>query len=203
MKYTKTYLLGNLVEYRAYNADPFNNDKITFEEYSEVFHDVSGGNHLDLIISAGRSALTDINNRQKLKDVVKYQNQLYDNAVHTDTSKVAVNFTYGKRHEGFDKDYVYRNGKIYGPVFVGEPLLMFESDYAISNDVEWTAQALVEFENNTLVESLQYLDHTTSCASCEFAAACTGRGVIKLMKTLRTKDCLAPKRAFEQTRTSK
>lgn len=200
MRYTKTYLLGNLVEYRDYNANPFNNDKITFEEYSEEFHDVAKGNHLDLVIAAGRSPLNDLNNREKLKSIVKYQSRLYDDAIKTDSSIKAVNFTYGKRHEGFDKDYVYRNGKIYGPVFVGEPLIMFEKDYSISNDVEWTTQTLVDYENNLLVESLEYLERTDQCDKCEFAPACVGRGVIKLMKTLRATECLAPKKAFERTR---
>lgn len=200
MKYTKTYLIGNLVEYRDYNANPMHNDKITFEEYSHEFHDVSRGNHLDLVIAAGRSPLNDINNRERLKSIVKYQNQLYDDAIHTDTSKQVVNFTYGKRHEGFDKDYVYRNGRIYGPVFVGEPLVTFEEDYSIPNDADWTTKTLVDFENQTLVESLLYLDKTKECASCEFAPLCAGRGVIKLMKTLKATECLAPKQAFQQTR---
>ena len=202
VNYTKTYLLGNLLEYREYNSNPYNNGKITFEEYSEEFHESSKGNHLDLVISAGRLPLTDINNREKLKAIVKYQNTLYNDAIHRDMSKSAVNFTYGKRHEGFDKDYVYRNGSIYAPVFVGEPLLMFEDGYNIPNTQDWTTKTLVDFETATLVESLLYLDQTDSCATCEFAAACAGRGVIKLMKTLKIKECFAPKQAFIETRQS-
>lgn len=200
-KYTKTYLIGNLVEYRDYNADPFNNDKITFEEYSELFHEASNGNHLDLVIANGRSPLTDLNNREALKSVVRYQNRLYNEAIQTEASKTNVNFTYGKLHEGFDKDYIYKNGSIYSPVFAGEPLVVFEPDYGLSNDVEWTTASLIDYENDFMVESLEYLERTTQCSSCEFAHVCAGRGILKLMKTLRVTDCFAPKQAFQYIRT--
>jgi hypothetical protein len=200
MKYTKTYLLGNLVEYREYNADPFNNEKITFEEYSDIFRDTSSGNYLDLIISDGRSSLKDINNRERLKSTIKYQTRLYNEGISTDSSKRKINFTYGHRHEGFDKDYVYRNGNIYSPVFVGEPLLMFEPEYSIDQSQQWSTNTLIEFENQMLVDSLMYLEKTNECSTCEFAPLCVGRGVIKLMETLREKQCISPKLAFERTR---
>lgn len=199
-KYTKTYFLANLLEYRAYNKDPFNQDKITFEEYNDIFHKNSKGNYLDVVITAGRSPLKDINHSQRLKDIWKYYNDVYDNAFQTDTSKGSVNFACGKLHEGFDKDYVYRNGNIYAPIFVGEPLVIFEDQYCIPNDADWTTSTLVDFENQTLVDSFQYMPSTKQCSDCEFATLCTSRGVLKLMEILKIRDCMAPKRAMRFVR---
>jgi len=185
-KYTKTYLIGNLYEYKKF---------VDFEFYSEDFHDKWDG-HLDLVITEGRLNLTNPFNRQRLRHMIEYQNDLYNRSVEHDHGKIIVNFTNGKRHEGYDKDYVYKNGRIYAPVFVGEPLVTFEEGYYLDRSVEWNTDNLVEFENRMTVESFEYLPQTQHCATCEFANACVARGLTKLMKTLKVTDCLAPKPAF-------
>lgn len=189
--YTKTYLIGNLHEYRQFKD---------FDFFSEDFHNRWQGGHLDIVITEGRLTQTNPFNRQRLRNMVQYQNSLYDQFVTEDHGKEVVNFTYGKRHEGYDKDYVYKNGKIYAPVFLGEPLVIFEESYALGREVEWNTANLVDFENQMLIESLEYVQQTTHCGSCEFAPACSARGLLKLMKTLNVKECFAPRSAFVELR---
>lgn len=131
--------------------------------------------------------------------MVEYQNDLYNRSVKERSIKI-VNFTQGKAYEGGDKDYVYKNGRIYAPVFVGEPLVIFEDSYSLGKDVEWTTDNLIQFENQMTVESFEYLAKTKYCTSCEFASACVSRGLTKMMKTLNVTDCFAPKPAFIQLR---
>lgn len=189
-KYTKTYLVGNLYEYKKFSD---------FEFYSKDFHNRWNGGHLDLVITEGRLPLHDINSRARLRNIIRFQNDLYDRTVEKRNFK-DINFTYGKLHEGGDKDYVYKNGRIYAPVFVGEPLIVFEDSYSLGREIEWTTDNLVHFENQMTVESLEYLEETNECNTCEYANLCVARGLTKLMKTLHVKDCFAPKDAFNRVR---
>jgi hypothetical protein len=197
--YTKTYLIGNLFEYKKYNDDPFNNDTINFEQYTDEFYKTTKS-PIDLVISDGRLPQNDINNREKLRSTLKYRNKIFDDAFKTQSGIQTIHFPDGHRHEGFDKDYIYRGGKLYAPVFVGEPLVIFEDEYSIPNNIAWTTETLVNYENNLLVDSLEYMEYTNECSCCEFANLCIGRGVIRLMKTLNLKTCSAPKAAFAYAR---
>lgn len=190
-EYGGVYNIVNLYEYKKH-VDPLSE----FHEFSTKFDHVWHEGHLDLVISEGRLPLTDPENKQKVLKMVNYLNGLYEKAVIKDKSTL-VNFNYGKRYEGYDKDYVYKNGNLYSTVFLGEPLIVYEEDSSLGKDSEWNYKTIVEFENQLMLNSLKYMEKTKDCLNCEFAPHCAGRGLLYLMEKLEAVDCLAPRDGFK------
>ncbi len=185
------YNIVNLHEYQK-EHDPL----YQFHDFSKYFNQIWPEGHLDLVISEGRLPLTIPENKKKVLHLIKYLNLLFEKAVIEEKSQ-EVNFNYGKRYEGYDKDYVYKNGNLYSTVFLGEPLIVYEDDAGLGADTVWNYNTIVEFENRMMVDSLKYIEKTTECAGCEYASNCVGRGMHYLMEKLDYKDCLAPRAGFK------
>jgi len=191
---TNFVVVNNVVNYYQFQKkfDPF----VNYHEFSELFAQRWGAGHLDLVVSEGRLPLNILANRDKLQLMIRSLNKLFEKFV-VDEKSSLVNFTYGKRYEGYYKDYIYKNGNLYMSVFLGEPMAIFEEDAGLGSTAEWNFKSIVDFENKTMLDSLEYMAQTTECMQCEYASNCLGRRLIYLMKKLDVKDCLAPKRGFK------
>lgn len=201
-KYKRAIVVVNAYEYKL-QQNPFNNHKVNFLEYSKEFFKVTGGDHIDFTITEGRLDTSADFNKHRLASIFRYYNDLFNQIVDgTPASLTAINFTYGKPHEGTEwrRGLMYRNGKLYFMVYIGELIPIFEDSYAIPNDEVWNMDTYIKYRNKFLVESLNYVSETDDCSSCEFVNHCVSRGTIKVMKTCGVKDCLAPRKAFTRTR---
>lgn len=197
--YSKSYLTGNISAYHEYNEDPLTNDKVTFAEYSHDFYSQTSGGHMDLVVTDGRLGVNTKQKKDKLLHSLQYLNELYNNSVSAATRTV-INFTYGKPHEGFDKDYVYRNGRLYAPPFIGERLVILDEAFAIEEGAPWTTDTLLRHDAQKMVEQLNYAQQTTECMNCTYTGSCVGRGTLSIMESLGVVDCLAPKKSFNVVR---
>jgi hypothetical protein len=193
VSYTKTYVVCNLKQYADLELDPVHN----LDTLSRVVRE----HHIDILVTEGRLPQNDLNNRMKLKHAINYLNSFYEDPTLSDSVRQAITLdNYFKPYEGTDKDYVYKMGRIYAPAFVGEPLVVFDEMFAVPANAEWTTSSLIDFENSVIVNQLGYLDSTKECATCEFVNLCISRSLVQTMCMLKSKDCIAPKRALEKAR---
>jgi hypothetical protein len=185
-KYQKTYLVCNLDQYHAIETE--------FRKYSERFEQLTN-NHLNIFVTEGRLNIELDFHRDKLVDALVYYNNLYNNHIKQQSDIGIIDFTYANEHEGHDWDLFYRNGNIYFPPFIGEPLATFHDYFCLGTKEKWTANDLFNLRQEMMIECLDYIQDK-ECNDCQFLSMCSARRMPNLMKLLGRADCLAPKTAF-------
>lgn len=187
VKYQKTYLTCNLHRYKHIERN--------FREYSENFEKLTN-NHLNIIVTEGRLDQEVDINKQTLSEALDYYNSLFDRNMREHTDFSIIDFTYANDHEGHDWDLFYRNGQIYFPPFIGEPLAIFHDKFSIGKSNQWSALRLLQLRQELILESIDYTS-SIECDKCQFLDKCTARRLPNLMKFLGRTDCLAPKKGYE------
>jgi hypothetical protein len=173
--------------------DPIN--KMGFVKLTNEFEEFTD-QHLDLVISAARLDLGQEFNRQTLVNQLQYYNSLFEKYIVDQESMTTINFTYANEHEGFNNDLVYRNGKIYHPPFIGDPLTTFHDKFSLGTRETWTSEQYLDFRQGLFTDGLVY-SQSTECGNCEYLSQCANRRFINMMEVLDRKECLAPKRVFQ------
>lgn len=202
----KIFAVLNLKYYKDASMDPIFNVGETVKLFRRNKID------FDAVLTEGRLDMSDINNKEKLKQSFLYVKRIHDQQVFPhDIYELLTLSTYyreavqlhsidsqGRRFK--DIDFVYKNGKIYNTVFSGEAVTLFHDSLSIDNAVVWDTDALLGLRNRILVEQIEYMEKTKDCSNCEFVSSCMEKGFLQVMKIAGTKQCIVSKQTFEDNR---
>ncbi len=107
-----------------------------------------------------------------------------------------LRFSFGKLTDSLiERQYNYRNGKIYYSPLLYERFVSFRSEFEIPLS-GFTREEVETFEERLLLEQYDFAPQTVECEHCPFLSSCVDRGILHMMRTFGTRECLVAKRAL-------
>lgn len=114
----------------------------------------------------------------------------------SDDQTTYLRFSFGRLTDSLiERQYNYRNGKIYYSPLLYERFVSFRTDFEVPL-VTFTAAEIEQFEMQVQMQQYSRAAEKDECEQCPFLASCIDRGILMLMDTFGSKSCLVAKKAL-------
>lgn len=152
---------------------------------------------VDFNFSFGRSP--EITNKEFLSHSERIK-ELFDLSVSShdlsNNKSQYLRFSFGKLTDSLiERQYNYRNGKLYYSPLLYERFVSFRDSYEVPLKT-FEASEVEDFEMGLQLDQYSRASEKDECSSCPFLASCIDRGVLHMMDTYETKKCLVAKNAL-------
>lgn len=156
---------------------------------------------IDYNFSFGRNP--DISNEEFLSLCFRIK-ELFDSSLNLSTEKSQyLRFSFGKLTDSLiERQYNYRNGKLYHSPLLYERFVSFRSEFEVPL-TEFSASEIEKNEMKLQMEQYLLAPSMEECESCPFLGSCVDRGILHLMDTYGTKKCLVAKEALASVNSMK
>ncbi|MDR3607758.1 MAG: hypothetical protein P4M08_10300 [Oligoflexia bacterium] len=128
-----------------------------------------------------------------LKDI-HWLNSIFNHWVY-DRVDCDPHFQYGNELKPTNKAFAWRSGSWYWPPVLYGHFVNYDERFKLPGEL--TARAIDEFEAKSLVSQYAVAERQEDCASCDHLSQCAQQGILQLAQALETRECIAPRRAFD------
>lgn len=107
-----------------------------------------------------------------------------------------LRFSFGKLTDSLiERQYNYRNGKLYYSPLLYERFVSFRDGFEVPLKA-FTSDELEQYEMEMQMMQYSRAGDKEECETCPFLASCIDRGILHMMDTFDTKQCLVAKNAL-------
>lgn len=148
------------------------------------------------VISSSRKERLGPNSSAVLKDI-RWLNDVFNRWIR-DEMDWDAHFQYGNEIKPTNKVFVWRNGSWYWPPVLYGHFVSYDEEFRLPDGLDMAA--ITDFESRNLVEQYRHVGEQQDCPECPHLPQCAQQGIIRLARALGTRECIAPRMAFDNYR---
>lgn len=148
---------------------------------------------MDIVIPTGRSDLNDLNNRLRLKSILKHIKDIHLNHFKGySKDRTTMSRFYDEFIDIESLDLLYTKGRLYRTGFYGDEIVVLHPRFSID------IKDFTTVENfTTQAEAEQFSIMPDECVNCDKVMYCVHHNTLSLMDLLKVKECIYPKDNFK------